>query len=385
MTSPIARTAQIALIAAAFVAVTVGRASAQGALSTQGFGYPPGQLSTRALATGGGIGEFDPDTPLNPAAIALSSDPRMFLQYEPEFRKLSNGGASSNTTTARFPVVAASIPMFGHGSLGVSASTLLDRSSGTQITRELEVGGTLSTVTETTETLGAISDLRLAFGYAPNQKFQFGLGVHAYTGQNRVFFTQTFPDSLKFASLRQVSTLGFRGYAGSAGLLVRPSRNFGFAFSARKGAKIEARNADSAVAKANIPDRFGFAVAYEGIPGSSISAHVSKEMWSSLNGLSTAQAVDAVESGFGVESLGPRFIQRQTVLRLGVRYRTLPYLAAGAEVKELSFAGGAGMQFFRNRAAFDVTLERAGRKVKESDIGATERAYILSFGLRVRP
>jgi hypothetical protein len=78
-------------------------------------------------------------------------------------------------------------------------------------------------------------------------------------------------------------------------------------------------------------------------------------------------------------------VSRQTILRIGTRYRTLPYLAAGAEVKELSFAGGIGTQFFRNRATFDVTFERAARTVDGSDIDAKERAYILSFGLRVRP
>jgi hypothetical protein len=139
------------------------------------------------------------------------------------------------------------------------------------------------------------------------------------------------------------------------------------------------------VAEANIPDRFGFGFAYEGIPGSSISAHVSRDMWSRMNDLSSAEAVDTWEGGFGIESLGPRLIQRQTILRIGTRYRTLPYLAAGSEVSELSFAGGIGTQFFRNRATFDVTLERSGRKAKDSDIGARERAYILSFGLRVRP
>jgi hypothetical protein len=54
-------------------------------------------------------------------------------------------------------------------------------------------------------------------------------------------------------------------------------------------------------------------------------------------------------------------------------------------VKELSFMGGIGTQFFRNRATFDVTFERAGRTVDDSDVDAKERAYILSFGLRVRP
>jgi hypothetical protein len=344
-------------------------------------------MSTRARATGGGIGEFDSDSPVNPASIALSSEPRMFLQYEPEFRRVTSGGTASNTTTARFPVFSASIPFFSRGSIGVSASTMLDRSASTRITRQQEVAGTLSDVTETTTMLGALNDLRLAFGWAPSQKFQIGLGVHAYTGQNRVFFSQVFPDTLKFASISQTSTLGFRGYAGSGGILVRPSRNFGFAVSGRKGSTIEARSDTAKVSEAKVPDRIGFAIAYEGIPGSSVSVHASKEMWSKMNGLgseSGATAVDTWDAGGGIESLGPRIMSRQTVLRVGSRYRTLPFLAAGQEVKELSFAGGMGAQFFRNRATFDVTLERASRKV-EGSVDAKERAYILSFGLRVRP
>ena len=379
------RTTYASLLVAGALAFPNLNATAQGALSTQGFGYPPGQLSTRALATGGGIGEFDADSPINPAAIALSSDPRMFLQYEPEFRRLTHSGAKSTTTTARFPVFAASIPFSSRGSIGVSASTLLDRSSATSVTREMEVGGTLTTVTETTRLFGAINDLRLAVGWAPNTKFQLGLGAHAYTGQNRTFFSQSFPDSLKFSAITQTSTLGFRGYAASAGLLIRPSRNFGMALSGRKGLSIEARSGDSAVSEANVPDRYGFAFAYEGIPGSSISAHVSRDMWSSLNDLSSADAVDTWEGGLGVESLGPRLVQRQTVLRIGARYRTLPFLAAGAEVSELSFAAGIGTQFFRNRANFDVAVERAARKLKDSTLGSAEQSYILSFGLRVRP
>src|SRR5206468_1979191 len=97
-------------------------------------------------------------------------------------------------------------------------------------------------------------------------------------------------------------------------------------------------------------------------------------------------AADAWDSGLGVEAVGPRIAERQTILRLGARYRTLPYEAAGDKVKELSFAGGIGAQFFRNRAAFDFTLERAGRSASAASLsGVKERAYILSFGLRVRP
>lgn len=360
---------------------------AQGALSTQGFGYPTGQLSTRALGTGGGIAEFDPDSPVNPAAIALSADPRVYLQYEPEFRKLTAGKASSNTVTARFPGVSASVPLGSRGSVGLSVSTFLDRSSSTRIDREQEVAGQIVSISESVRTLGALNDIRLAVGWGFSQKVQIGLGAHAFTGQNRVFFSQTFPDTLKFSNISQVSTLGFTGFAVSGGLLLRPSKNIGFAVSGRKGAKLEAHTGDTVVSSANIPDRFSGGISYEGIPGSSISAHVSRDLWSSLNGLgsSSATAVDTWEAGFGVESLGPRLVQRQTVLRLGARYRTLPFTAADHEVNELSFAGGIGTQFFRNRATFDIGLERASRTVSSGGPDARERAFILSFGLRVRP
>ena len=85
-------------------------------------------------------------------------------------------------------------------------------------------------------------------------------------------------------------------------MLVRPSRQFGLGLSARKGATIEARAGDSVVSEADVPDRIGAGVSYEGIPGTSISVHVSRDMWSSLNGLgsSAATAVDTWEAGGGI-------------------------------------------------------------------------------------
>ena len=377
------------IIAALAVATAIVplEAFGQGTLSTQGFGYPTGGMSTRVRATGGGLGQFDPDSPLNPAALATSGDPRMFLQYEPEFRRLSNGEAAANTHVARFSLASASVPFARRGSIGVSVATFLDRSSITSFTTPRDVAGTTIDVTETTQVLGAINDVRLGLGYAPSAKVQFGAGGHVYVGQNRMFFTQSFPDTLKLSSITQVSTLSYTGFAASAGVLVRPSRNFGFGVSARKGFGIEAKASDSVVSEADIPDRISAGISYEGIPGSSISATVSRELWSSLNGLgsSEATAVDAWEAGAGVEALGPRIVQRQTVLRLGARYRTLPFLAAGAEVTELSFGGGIGAQFFRNRATFDLSFERAGRTPDGSSVDVSERAYIFSFGLRVRP
>ena len=375
------------LSAVCAAAIVPSVAFSQGTLSTQGFGYPTGGMSTRVRATGGGLGQFDPDAQLNPAALATSSDPRMFLQYEPEFKRLSNGDAKANTHIARFSLASLSVPFSSRGSLGVSVSTFLDRSSITSFTTPRDVAGQIIDIRETTQVLGAINDVRLGAGYAPSRKVQFGAAGHVYVGQNRMFFTQSFPDSLKFSSITQVSTLSYTGFGASAGVLLRPSRNFGLGLSARKGFGIEAEAGDSVASEADIPDKITAGLSYEGIPGSSISVNVARELWSSMNGLGTenATAVDTWEGGLGLEALGPRIAQRQTVLRLGARYRTLPFLAAGSEVTELSFGGGIGAQFFRNRATLDMSFERAGRTPDASALDVSERAYIFSFGLRVRP
>src|SRR5687768_10479657 len=163
-----------ALGAAALIGPVI--AEAQGTLSTQGFGYPTGQVSTRVRSTGGALGQFDPDSPLNPAALATSADPRVFLQYEPEYRKLTNGDAANNTMTARFSLASASVPFASRGSIGLSIGTFLDRSSITSSTTPRSIAGQTIDVTETTQVLGAINDVRLGFGYAPSRKIQFGLG-----------------------------------------------------------------------------------------------------------------------------------------------------------------------------------------------------------------
>lgn len=361
---------------------------AQGTLSTQGFGYPPGQMSARALATGGGLTEFDADTPINPASIALTGEPRLFLQYEPEFRKFTNGSLSASTTTSRFPLIGVQVPAGSHATVGLSASTFLDRSSSTKVSRTLSVAGDTVTANETNRVEGAINDIRLAIGYTPNQKVQIGLGGHVFTGQNRDHFSQTFPAERKFSNILQIETLAFTGYGVSAGLVLRPSKVFGIGISGMKGAGISTHVGDTLVSEANVPDRYSAGISYEGIPGSSISAHISHDQWSKLNGLGTAGAVavDAWDAGGGVEAIGPQIAARPTILRLGARYRTLPFVVSGGKVKELSFSGGVGAQFFRNRASFDMTLERSMRTADASAVaGVKERAYILSFGLRVRP
>ncbi len=364
-------------------------AGAQGTLSTQGFGYPPGQFSTRALGTGGGLAQFDPQSSVNPASIATAGDPLLFLQYEPEFRRLSSGGETQKTTTSRFPLAIASLPVGSRGTLALSVSTLLDRSWATTTVSEQVVAGVNATVTENVKSLGAIDDVRLAGAWAANDFIQLGFAGHVLTGQNRLFFQQTFPDSLRFIPVNQTSSLAYSGFAISGGAVLHPSSVLSLALSGRKGGNLRARAGDTIVATAKVPDRYAAGISYAGLSGATVSAQVARDLWSSVNGLGSAEAraVDAWDAGAGIEATGPRILERMILIRLGARYRTLPFVAGGAEVRELSFAGGFGAQFSRNRAAFDVTLQRASRSPNSSgSLGdIRERAFTLSFGLRVRP
>ena len=61
---------------------------------------------------------------------------------------------------------------------------------------------------------------------------------------------------------------------------------------------------------------------------------------------------------------------------------TLPFQAAGKNVKENSFSGGVGTQFGNGRVITDFAVVRA---LRSADIGATERAWTMSFGISVRP
>src|SRR5687768_17851216 len=86
-------------------------AGAQGTLSTQGLGYPPGQLSTQAKTMGGAIGEADPLSPLNPAATGLLPTAILMMQAEPEYRVVHVGNQTQRTSVSRFPVFLGALPL----------------------------------------------------------------------------------------------------------------------------------------------------------------------------------------------------------------------------------------------------------------------------------
>jgi hypothetical protein len=383
--------ASIRFVTAALLFASAASLEAQGSLGVQGFGYPPGQLSTRAASTGGAIAEIDFMSPLNPAALLNFGVTTLYFQADPEYRRVTVGGADARTSVARFPLIAGGFAIGSRWAGGVAFSTLADRTWSTTLQSIEQIGGDTASATSTYRSEGAINDARVGVAYAPLSWMRVGVGLHAISGRNRVVVERDFADT-NFAFFRDTSTISYGGNAVSAGLEARIPRIASFALSLRKGGRMSAESSagDSVIGRAHVPDRIGISAAYIGITGSTIAIRASQDRWSQLEGLgsSRVQPRDTWDIGVGGDIAGPRFGNRVVMLRAGARWRDLPFAVVGGDgsadvrAKERALSAGVGTLFANGRAGFDLGVTRASRS---ADVDASERAWILSVGLTVRP
>ena len=359
-------------------------ARAQGTLGAQGFGYPPGQLSVYARSIGGATGEVDPVSPINPASLILFRRGALYIQSEQESRSLDADGRSGSTRAYRFPLFAAGVPIGNRGMLGVSFATLLDRTWGTQLRAREQFGDDSVSFTETFKSQGALNDVRIAGAWAFRETLVVGLGIHMFPGENRLTIARVFDDSLVFAPLRDSANVNYFGTGVSAGVVWRPARTLTVGASGRMGGSLKLREADTLVAKANAPSRFGVGARYEMVPGTAVALRADRTLWSKMEGLGTARATpeDAWDFGLGLDAIGPRIAGAQFALRAGARRRTLPFLANNERVKETAFSFGSGTPLAGGRAQLDFFLERAARSAGSVD--AKERSWTFGLGLTVR-
>lgn len=385
------------LAGALLIAASAASATAQGNLSTQGFGYPTGQLSPSALSLGGSTAELDASSALNPANVAVWGAVVLFMQYEPEIRTVKTSGASNRTMTARFPMVGIAVPLGRWITAQASASTFLDRTWRSSVTTQRDIGGTVFDATEIFSSDGGITDFRLAMAYSPTRRFQVGVAGHIFSGENRILIQQVFPDTVRFSGAQQESELTYGAYGVSAGAMFRLATHLGIGASVRAGGDMDAKSADTVVASGKVPMRYGASVSYAGISGVALSARVNFDEWSSMQSMrgsgSRMRAFDSWDYGVGADVAGPTIGRRNIALRLGARYRGLPFGAGSSatvdpsKVNELTLAGGFGIPLGVGRSQIDVGVARATRKPENAAVtgGATESAYIFSFGVRVRP
>ena len=364
--------------------IVASQAHAQGTLGAQGFGYPPGQLSVFSRSLGGGSGETDALSPINPAALALMRRGGLYLQSEQEHRSLDAAGQSGSTHVYRFPLFVAAVPIGQRGVVAASYSTLLDRTWGTEIRGTQVFEGDSISFTQNFRSEGAINDVRFAASWALRDNLIIGGAIHVFTGENRLTMSREFDDSLTFAPLRDSTNVNYFGSGYSGGVLWRPARSLTFGLSGRIGAKLKLREADTLRSTADAPSRFGAGVRYDA-PGATVAFRVDREIWSRMAGLGSPESSpqDTWDMGLGVDLLGPQIFGANLTFRGGARRRTLPFLADSSHVHETAFTLGTGLPFARGRAQVDAFVERASRTA--SDIDAKEQAWTIGLGFTVRP
>ena len=374
------------VVAGAALLLAAPAAHAQGTLSTQGFGYPPGQISTRSQGAGAATAEIDPVSPLNPASLVNWGTSAVFFQASPEYRTIDIGGESQKSSTQRYPLAIGALRVGPATYLSLSTSTYLDRTWGTTTETLIDIGGATVMSTTALASQGAINDVRLAAAHAVRDWLRVGLGAHAIVGRNRLSVVNTFGDSSAFTPIVDTSTISYGAGAFSAGAEARVGEHWSVAASTRFGGKISTRLNDSTtLSRANMPTRFGVGVGYLGLRGSVLAVRAAHESWSNLSSLGQPgfTAHDGWDLSAGADVAGPRFGRNVVQLRAGVRRRTLPFEAGGSDVDENSFSLGAGTMFANGRVVGDIAVIRSSRTA--ADIDAHERAWTLSFGLAIQP
>lgn len=360
-----------------------GTAQAQGALSVLGLGYPVGGLSSRTLSSGASLAGLDPHSPVNPAAIVLNARSQAYVQLEPEFRTVTVGGQSVKTTSSRFPLFMATGRQ-GRATFALSFSSFIDRTwansyADTQLVGTQRIGSTVLA-----QSTGGIADARVAMAWTLSERLHVGAAAHVYPGQNRVVNGRQFADSLKTGSFQLMNTFGFSGSALSLGAVYLSANHVQLSGDLRLGGTLSMRQGDSTlVGRGKVPLRAGLGLSYDGLAGTVLSARVSSERWSDLQGLGESSLVikDALDVGVGAEVAGPRMSGAPALLRVGYRSRGLPATYSGSAVHETSLAGGMGVPIASGRAMIDLGLVRATRSAP----GVKERAWVVSLGVGIRP
>jgi hypothetical protein len=361
----------------------MGQASQFG---VRGLGFPGRSLATRAIATGGAFGLFDQESSLNPAALGGVATLTSVFTMSQAFRSVENPTGTASTRDTRFPQLMIVGPVRQTGAaLGFSYSSYADRdftiaSSGTIDLRGLPVG-----VVDSFSSRGGLSDLRAAGAYRIHDRWTFGAGFHVITGSNRLQSRRSFNDP-SYVSSVQRAEVSYAGVGLSGGVIRQMGTRFAVAALARWDGHLNVDRDSARVGTVDLPYTFGLGIRWQPTPKLDLATQTLLRTWSGANSDLLAQGGVGADNTWEV-ALGAEYtpdLKRpfRRPLRLGARYGQLPFpLIPGTQPHEYGLSVGSGMRFAQQRGGIDLALEHVWR----SEGAFSERGFILTFGISVRP
>lgn len=358
-------------------------AAAQSLLSADGFGIPLYGLSGRARALGGiGIGIAGAAiSPVDPAVAADADAPILTFTGMSSYVDVTQGDATSDFTTNRFPLVAASYPAGKWGVVSLTFASLVDQSWEDVQASSVDIGGGGEAfVRDIFESEGGVSALE--FGVA--RRFggiAVGGRVGRYTGSIRRTLTRVFDSVTVGSDVPPFQTGGRWDYSGLTATLgasadlgeqafISGSIRFGGDLDATASPDTEAPNET-----VTLPTKLRIGGSYLLAPELVANGGFQYADWSDTD--PTGRTEWTV--GGGVEWTGSRILGKDGAWRIGGHRSQLPFLPDGAESgNETIFSGGFALELVRNETAplgwFDFTLEFGSRSfgdISESIVRST--------------
>jgi len=353
----------------------------------RGLGLPGRPLTPRSRATGGSFGLFDPESDLNPAALASQSAVTAGFVLTPSRRRWESPAGSSSIRETRFPLMYVGGPIPGSRiGLAVAIGSYADRDFRLASTGSVTIRGQQVEVTDTLGSVGGLNEVRLAGGLALGSKTSIGGGLYFITGSSRQDARRHFADT-SFIAIRQTAELSYSGLGFSVGVTHQLTPGIRLAALVRSDTRAKVDVDSTHAFNIDLPYTFAAGVQIKGSRRLAVALSGAFRTWSGANSDLQAQGSPGSRNTFELSAGGEltRNLRRPTKLpvRLGVRYAELPFpVAVGGKPREFGISAGTGTRFAQERGGIDLSLEQVWRSEGSN---YKERALTLILGLSIRP
>jgi hypothetical protein len=352
----------------------------------RGLGFPGRALAVRSQGSAGGFGLFDPESSQNPAALGSLGTLTSVFTISQNFRTVENPAGTASLRGTRFPQLMVGGPVQSMpAAVGFSYSNYTTRDFTLATASTIDLRGVPVSVTDTFSSRGGLSDFRIAGAYRFSDRLTLGGAFHIISGSNRLTSTRIFDDPA-YLSSRQHSELSYAGAGISLGLTRQFGPRFAMAGVVRADGHVNVERDSTRVATVDLPYTFGLGIRWTPAAVLNVAAQTLVHTWSGANNdllaLGGNGAQNTIEVAAGAEYFTDRRQLTRQPIRFGARYATMPFpLVPGEQGHEFGVSLGSGLRFAQQRAGIDLSLEYVWR----SEGVYSERAFLVSFGISVRP
>jgi len=351
-------------------------------------GYPNQPYSARARAMGGATALLDPESALNPASLAYLNEMTAAFSVMNDRRVVETPAGNGNVKSMRFPLFSISGPLRNKPfTFGVSASTYFARDFSVAYQDTVDIRGTPTPTVETLTSQGGLTDLRGTVVWRVNPRFALGVGIHGYTGVNRIDRARHFQDT-GYVAIHEHSEVSAAGAGFDIGILRRLGRlTIGAVVRSDGEVNVRRDSLSQTSYPVDLPYSAALGAQFRASRKLLIAGQGMWRGWGSTNdeliAVGGTGSRDTWEGGFGAEFTPDIEHPRRLPIRVGIRRASMPFpLETGEMPTETNLSFGTGFLFGREKGGADVTLERVWRNEANN---FEERAWLITVTATLRP